>query len=314
MLATPLLTTALYVLLYSTRRLLLTYPLQIAAIFYVLRTVSLYFDENPEFYDDVRLGSWSLYSPNNETLAIFLLVAIWAFKKEEVMFRHILLLAIVLVFSTSLGTFIGSLAMFGMLFIKNGHRAICIGVFIGSLVFSLISPFYFDAIFDLDGNAGVRAIFWRDTQVALLQSYGIGVGYGTEWITNWFGDVGRLEWNLTPEWADDRLFIPNHNFLYDIALRLGVPGLIFALTWFWTLARQPQSGAMGPMTVFFVVSASVTPAMTAVDTQIGISMLLAWLLVEIRMVEDRAPSSSAAPNPFSSPSGYRIGHGRLVEM
>jgi hypothetical protein len=46
------------------------------------------------------------------------------------------------------------------------------------------------------------------------------------------------------------------------------------------LVRAAASPTSAPMCALLLISCSVVPAMTAVDTQIGISLLIAWLLVE----------------------------------
>ena len=133
----------------------------------------------------------------------------------------------------------------------------------------------------MDVNSGVRAIFWRDTQLAVRQTWGIGVGFGTEYITNWFGDIGRsYDYVLTAEGASDRLFISNHSIYYDVALRLGLIGVALFITMIVGTVKAAQSRLAAPLCAYLIVSIGVVPALTTVDTQIGICLLIGWILAD----------------------------------
>lgn len=272
-------TGAFYVLFRRYRELIITHALKLALLVFAIRAVGLVFEPDPSFYDEFLLRQFTLYSPNNDTTPVLLLLFIAASRGNTVRPYQLLLLLAVLPFCSSLGTMLAGLIALGLLFVRN--RRLALGGLLAALcLFLAIAPFFYSELFDLDGNTGVRAIFWRDVQLALVQTHGIGVGYGTEWITNWFGDVGRLTWYLTPEDADDRLFISNHSAFYDISLRLGVLGLTAFLWSMVSMVKSSGSKLAAPACGMALVSAAFVPALTAVDTQFAMSLLFAWVLVE----------------------------------
>ncbi|WP_188053219.1 hypothetical protein [Sphingosinithalassobacter sp. CS137] len=276
---TPILTTAMFLLFWQYRRFIIEYALLLCAIAFVIRFIASFWEQDLYWYADVPLGIYGLYSPNNDTLPLLLMLGIAAHRVDGRWRLQILLTLFTALVSTSAATRLFALINMGARLV-GGRTTMLIMLFIALMAFQLISPFYYDAIYTLDGNSGVRTIFWRDAQLAVMQSHGLGVGFGTEYITNWFGDVGRISWGLTTEDADNRLFISTHSTFYDFALRMGVLGAGGFALWMFSVVRGAVTPTAVPTAALLVISCAVTPAMTAIDTQIGISMLLAWLLVE----------------------------------
>ena len=107
----------------------------------------------------------------------------------------------------------------------------------------IISPFFAERAFHFDPNAGVRALFWRDSIRAELDTSGLGVGFGTEFIRNQFWRLGLFNWTIVSETSGARLFITTHSIIYDLLLRVGIPGLALFVMWAGHLASETPDGS-----------------------------------------------------------------------
>ncbi|RCK31765.1 hypothetical protein TH19_20305 [Thalassospira profundimaris] len=112
---------------------------------------------------------------------------------------------------------------------RNGLYAL-IGISIALTAFLLIAPIYPYELYVIDDNSGVRAVMWRDVWRLLSDSNGLGVGFGTEYITNQFYALTTANWGLE-NYHEDFLYIGTHSTIYDMSLRLGIPGLFLFLVW-----------------------------------------------------------------------------------
>ena len=94
---------------------------------------------------------------------------------------------------------------------------------------SLYIAFYSDpfALQSLDNNMPIRLILIRDALAGLVQSYGLGVGFGTESITNDYTRLGIL--HFQSDEAPGFIHLAAHNSFATIAFRLGFIGFIILL-------------------------------------------------------------------------------------
>jgi len=295
----PILVTAFYAFFMRYRNWIIANALKLFCIAYAMRTLSQEFSQSFDFYDGIFLGRFSLYSPDNETLPLIMLLVIAAYRGNHLRSYQIAILALIIPASTSMGTFLAALISFGLRFIR-AHRLALYGLLLVLLIFLFLAPFFYRELDNVDVNSGVRAIFWRDTQLAVWQTWGVGVGFGTEYITNWFGDIGRtFDYALTAEDASDRLFISNHSIYYDVALRMGLVGVALFITMIAGTVKAVESRMAAPMCAYLIVSIGVVPALTTVDTQIGICLLIGWILADRDVGRD---SDEPETFPNSAPS------------
>jgi hypothetical protein len=101
-------------------------------------------------------------------------------------------------------------------------------------VFSIAAPYFALELFSVDPNTGVRALFWRDALSAVHDTSLLGVGYGTESVTNVYWELGGWQFN---EEELNVLFIGVHNSFYQILFRCGIVGLLALAYLLWRLAR-----------------------------------------------------------------------------
>ena len=138
------------------------------------------------------------------------------------------------------------------------------------LAILVVAPMFIAELAEFDQNTAVRAIFWRDVAVAVHDTDYTGVGFGTEYITNRFTDLGREDWAITSDRAEDRLYISSHSLFYDLALRMGPLGVVLFLAFIFQLMRIIHRRAdkrnvlpFGGMAIFLTINA-VNPGMISI--------------------------------------------------
>lgn len=107
------------------------------------------------------------------------------------------------------------------------------------IIFLVTAPHFSRMLHEIDGNTGVRSVLWGHVQTAVFQTYGLGVGFGTEYFPNDFRQIVSGSWQLTGEKADDRLYVSTHSAFYDTVFRMGILGLVGLIVWFSKYIRTP---------------------------------------------------------------------------
>jgi hypothetical protein len=74
-------------------------------------------------------------------------------------------------------------------------------------------------VLQYDSNSAIRVLFWQDGMSAFLQSYGIGIGFGKEIVTNFYQIFNREQWSYS-EWIWGNI----HNSILSNFARLGLLG------------------------------------------------------------------------------------------
>jgi hypothetical protein len=78
-------------------------------------------------------------------------------------------------------------------------------------------------VFEIDSNSGWRLAFWKDALEASAQTWGVGVGFGTESLRNEYSAL--LDRANYREEAEDFLLVSTHSAFIDTVYRLGVIGV-----------------------------------------------------------------------------------------
>lgn len=279
--AFPILTLAVYNFLKIYGKVIKRNSLTLAMLIYAVTRLSmLFFGENfRPFYN------LTLYSINNDTVIIHALLLIFIFSRRRPAFVDFVLLLLLLAASTSSGSTIASLCALVVRFFPLPRLAVC-GLVLGLVAALLLAPFNYLALDAIDPNASLRALFWWHSIEAVSQTAGAGVGYGTEYIKNEFWELGRQSWTIVSNIDPGRLFISNHSTFYDVFLRLGVIGIVLFLYFVFRLGRiifsQEIANARQVLAIFMIVFVNfcVNPALVTIDTQIGMCVMIAWLLYE----------------------------------
>jgi hypothetical protein len=118
----------------------------------------------------------------------------------------------------------------------------------------------------------------------MVQTNGVGVGFGTEYIRNDFSSV-EYGWILMDARDPARMFISTHSAFYDVGIRLGLPGIALFILWMaryavvpsWLTTRNARLSAA--LTIQLYCSLAVNPGLVSTNIFIGIAMILAMLEV-----------------------------------
>lgn len=153
-------------------------------------------------------------------------------------------------------------------FYKNKRNAIKIfglafktmiaGIFILPIMSGLFTNIF-------DANSWWRLLYWEDELAQLVQSYGLGVGYGTSYATeNFVGNLGSVvsgPFAATAEYSTlDKLFITGpHNSYVSIAFRLGIVGIVLFLVMIFDLIEKisEKSNDISRCAIFMLFSSIV---------------------------------------------------------
>ena len=100
-------------------------------------------------------------------------------------------------------------------------------IIIGFISTILISYLYFffnlELAYSLDNNFPIRIVFAYDIILALKETYFIGVGYGTESVTNYYEEFNLF--NFMSDYDEKFIFMTPHNSFLVIMFRTGIIGL-----------------------------------------------------------------------------------------
>lgn len=159
-------------------------------------------------------------------------------------------------------------------------KMITLGFILSSVLLYLL--FYNDpfAVRFIDANLTVRLILIRDAVAGLVQSYFMGVGFGTESITNDYARFGLDHFQS----EEDIVFIhlAVHNSFFTIGFRLGLAGLMillyFLVQTFRKIDASPtESDAQAQYALFlaFFVVTFTNPALESFGYMYGVCLYLA---------------------------------------
>jgi hypothetical protein len=236
-----------------------------------------------------------LYAVSNANLPIVICLAIWVSTSRSILsgaFRSVpFLLA-----STSSTNLIISLCVLSLRILPRKHFIVPLALLVSTSVGMLYAISAPAQIWSVDANAGVRAIMWRDALASTVQTNGLGVGFGTEYITNQFSDL-LADWTLRSEYDVDRLFVSTHSGFFDVLLRLGIVGaaLFVSLLLRGALPIQflsrEDARIFYSMTCILVASVQFNPGFVSVEIFIGIALVIALQEFLIRFRRNEQASS-----------------------
>lgn len=224
---------------------------------------------------------FSLYGVNNTTLPILFLLILFLLRRQRVWFMDLIFGLAILALCTSATNSVIALSVLAVRFAPT-PRLIPAGLAVVLIMALILSPNFALELFRLDANSGVRAVMWRDAAAAAVESHGLGVGYGTEYIKNQWGSI-QQDWTLRTETSQDRLFVSTHSAFYDVLLRTGYVGVALLMFWMSTYGRTPSSLGIrearvrGAAACLIYTAISFNPGLTAIDVVVAISMVLGYL-------------------------------------
>ncbi|WP_412545124.1 hypothetical protein [Maricaulis sp. MIT060901] len=270
-------------------------------IFFYLYEQAMLFLTDEDFY-------WLMYDVKNQSMATMMTLIIFLFRERRAIWIDLALIMIYLLMAASSSHQILALALLALrLAPRENWVVIGVGSVIGLML--ILAPIYASDLWEIDRNAAVRAIMWRDAVDAMVQSNGLGVGFGTEYIRNQFYALGVGDWRVVSEGGDSRLYLSSHSAIYDMAVRLGLPGILLATAWISSIALAPRGlSAIGrktyaAMSCCFIVFAAFNPVLNSFNIIFGGAMMLAWMQVialEARSARSAEPATSTNSLPVQA--------------
>jgi len=255
------------------------YPKTIVAVLFLwTRACSLYLTEPDEWFNNA-----TLYGVNNVTMPVISLWLLIILTTRDTA-KKLLLLVPLLVLATSATNFLT--VIFAALVVAFGHpRRMAVAMALAIIAMLFTAPFFFQEFSALDPNSGIRAYFWRDAIDAIVQSHGIGVGYGTEYITNYFQALTGSRWTVVGEGDAGRMYLSTHSSFYDVAMRTGVVGAVLLLAWINDLFKVGLRCSKREFAVYYCLLAQVllatafNPGMVSVNAFLGVCFALSIMNV-----------------------------------
>jgi len=232
-----------------------------------------------------------IYTMTSDNVLVVLLFLVWFYRERRSLGLGLVSHAALFAMSNSSQSQILVL-IFAAIWLLGRPASVVTGAGLALLGFILIAPFHVEAINAADPNAGIRALMWRDALRAVVETGGLGVGFGTEAITNDFTEIRPREWLLTEENSEDRLFIATHSSFYDVLLRTGLPGALMILGWLvaFCFTDIPRAGRARQLFCaivgVFLVSNSINIGLSSINFLFGSAFCLAALVLVRDTVEE----------------------------
>lgn len=182
-------------------------------------------------FDDLDTDFF-IYGIDNENSIIFALFAIFILYRCKSLPLSIISGVFLIALCSSATSRMAALIILAML-VTRYRKLVVIATTAAGLLFLFASQAFVLQLYQYDPNSSFRALIWRDSSTAVLNTYGFGVGYGTEYIRNDFRAIPADFDRLVEESATDRLFVGTHSSVYDVAMRVGIIGFILLLAGLW---------------------------------------------------------------------------------
>lgn len=159
---------------------------------------------------------------------------------------------------------------------KRTRRLYCVSIFAVLALSTILTAIFKETVFMWDANTGIRGFFWSDATELLLETFGIGVGFGTEALRGQFAvpDGGIVTIGTI---SDGLLFIGVHNAFVQSAIRMGLIGLVaFVITIRFLYPRDPDRKECFVWTAL-VLTLFSNVAITSFNLLLATSMLGGYL-------------------------------------
>lgn len=220
------------------------------------------------------------YTLTNDVAIVAMLFLMFLFGKARSLTADAAIIVVALVLSSSAQSQLFCLVVFAIRFSK-APGIVLLGVAIGCLSFIMIAPFFAVQLHAIDHNTGVRAILWRDTIQATIDTYGFGVGYGTEFIRHRFEEI--MPWGWTIGTGPNDVFVATHSSFYDVLLREGLIGVLLFSVWFFHAIRMPSQGSVRQLqfaacvAALLIINSAVNVGLSSISYLFGSAFAVALL-------------------------------------
>lgn len=244
------------------------------------------------------------FVPENTVFLIFFLM--WFFNTSRNHAESLFATCAVLLICTSTQTLALMLCTIVLKYSKL-RKSIIFGLCAVLGLAMAIAPYYAAELYRVDSSSGFRAVIWGDARDAFFESNLIGVGFGTEYIRNDFSPGDNADYKVVGEDTSRRLLIGTHNSIFDIALRMGAPGLLaFFYAWRKILDRgkiviRENDEIYYCILVLIILNNTLNMGVAAPNFMLTTALGAGWLLA--------SNTSGNYFNALRSQRARRIAHG-----
>jgi len=261
-------------------------------------------------------GSTYYFMFARNAVAFIYVAILWFLISSNAMLKPIwltLLLVLLFLFGSS-GQILVSGVVVATIVLSPWPRTTTNGAIFSMILLYGVGVIYIDEViftlWEFDHNTGIRLIFINDSLRALVQTIGIGVGFGTESIVNLYAGISHTHIEWDKEFSS---FINTsiHNSFVAIAFRLGLPGCI-AFLWFFFVDAMPAKTTNTDETrftygVFFLAFTAlfVNVGLESPTYIVGIGFMLGLILAFKELARQRGEIN--LPNIDVSPNARRNG-------
>lgn len=176
------------------------------------------------------------------------------------------------------------LLMFVFVFFLLFYRFVSYRLVYFGFVFLAFVPFisagFYEYLFYVDHNFGVRAVFWKDALSAVQETSFLGVGFGTESIFNEYWLDGRF-WTFRQDF-EEMYSVSVHNGFVQMLFRLGVFAGVFILWLYWIVRENLSRNYVEPVIGFLLcalfLSVSTNVAFSSPNFLIGSAFVIGAVL------------------------------------
>lgn len=272
--ALPVVTTAFVILFGRLQHMIIRRALAIAAgiLIWVVATGQLF---------ELDYGFF-LYEIDNHKLPVTAALILFLFRTRRDPRIDLALILGYLLISQSASQQMLAVAMLAIRFTPREHWVvIAVGLTVAAAL--VLAPYFAADLDRIDANTGVRAVMWGDAIDAAVDTNGVGVGFGTEYIRNQFYAIRAGDWRVADPNHEGFLFLSTHSTFFDVLLRLGLAGLVLSVIWIVSLilprqrlSRQNRK-AHAALACAFLIFSAFNPALISFNTLFGSAVLLAWM-------------------------------------
>jgi len=229
------------------------------------------------------------FVPENSIFLIFFFT--WFFNKRRNKAEGSLLAWMIFLICSSTQSMVSMLSALIMKYSKLRKSfvfIICAIIGIGMT----IAPYYASELYKIDSSSGFRAVLWGDARDAFFETNFIGVGFGTEYIRNEFGASEYTSYKVTGDDSDKRLLIGTHNSIFDVALRMGLPGLAALIYMSWKILdrrkviNRENDDIYYTIVTFLLLNNSLNMGVAAPNFMLSTALGAGWLLASNTQASD----------------------------
>lgn len=231
----PLLALAAVDSMSRSREFLERNALALAIVVFAMGRISLKLSDSPLDTENFL----TLYGLKNENSLFICLAIAYIYSKKPHLIRDVAILLVLLLLSGSAGS-AATLIVLLVIRLTKWPQLPFAAILVSLLGLLVFAPFNYVYLDSLDSNSGLRAILWRDAIAGIQGSLGLGVGFGTEAISDLYLGMRSRDFSIVTAGGDSIFYVGAHSLFYEIAFRQGVAGLCLFSLWFFHLSRRSQ--------------------------------------------------------------------------